>query len=73
MIRIGCNKGRDSMPISRRTSRPEETSLQDVVPFRAWRYSPAAGDLARLVAPPYDVIGPAAAVPPLRTQTGTTW
>jgi uncharacterized protein (DUF1015 family) len=32
--------------------------LQDVVPFRAWRYSTAAGDLSRLVAPPYDVIGP---------------
>jgi uncharacterized protein (DUF1015 family) len=30
--------------------------LQHVVPFRAWRYSAAAGDLSRLVAPPYDVI-----------------
>ena len=32
--------------------------METVVPFRAWRYAPAAGDLARLVAPPYDVIGP---------------
>ncbi|MFH0915598.1 MAG: DUF1015 domain-containing protein [bacterium] len=29
-----------------------------MVPFRAWRYAPSAGELARLVAPPYDVIGP---------------
>jgi uncharacterized protein (DUF1015 family) len=29
-----------------------------VVPFRAWRYSPQAGELADLVAPPYDVVGP---------------
>jgi uncharacterized protein (DUF1015 family) len=29
-----------------------------VVPFRAWRYAPQAGELGRLVAPPYDVIGP---------------
>jgi uncharacterized protein (DUF1015 family) len=29
-----------------------------VVPFRAWRYSPKAGELADLVAPPYDVVGP---------------
>jgi uncharacterized protein (DUF1015 family) len=29
-----------------------------VVPFRAWRYSAQAGELASLVAPPYDVIGP---------------
>lgn len=32
--------------------------MQNVVPFRAWRYSPTAGELSRLVAPPYDVIGP---------------
>ncbi|MCX8033624.1 MAG: DUF1015 domain-containing protein [Thermoleophilia bacterium] len=32
--------------------------LETAVPFRAWRYSPAAGDLNLLVAPPYDVIGP---------------
>lgn len=32
--------------------------MQNVAPFRAWRYSSAAGDLSRLVAPPYDVIGP---------------
>ena len=36
----------------------EERLLETVVPFRAWRYAPAAGDPARLVAPPYDVIGP---------------
>ncbi len=29
-----------------------------MVPFRAWRYSPKAGELDRLVAPPYDVIEP---------------
>jgi len=28
------------------------------MPFRAWRYSSQAGALTRLVAPPYDVIGP---------------
>ena len=32
--------------------------MQTVVPFRAWRYGERAGDLERLVAPPYDVIGP---------------
>jgi uncharacterized protein (DUF1015 family) len=36
----------------------EERLLETVVPFRAWRYAPSAGDPARLVAPPYDVIGP---------------
>jgi uncharacterized protein (DUF1015 family) len=31
--------------------------LQTVIPFRAWRYDPRrAGDLNRLIAPPYDVI-----------------
>ncbi len=34
----------------------EEHRVRNVVPFRAWRYSPAAGELSRLVAPPYDVI-----------------
>ncbi|MBN1320718.1 MAG: DUF1015 family protein [Thermoleophilia bacterium] len=37
---------------------PKERQLETVVPFRAWRYAPKAGDLTRLVAPPYDVIGP---------------
>ncbi len=32
--------------------------MDTVVPFRAWRYAPTAGDPALLVAPPYDVIGP---------------
>ncbi len=33
--------------------------MQTVIPFRAWRYHrERAGDLARLIAPPYDVIGP---------------
>ena len=32
--------------------------METVVPFRAWRYSQAAGEPDRLVAPPYDVIGP---------------
>jgi uncharacterized protein (DUF1015 family) len=33
--------------------------VQTVLPFRAWRYHrERAGDLERLVAPPYDVIGP---------------
>jgi uncharacterized protein (DUF1015 family) len=36
----------------------EERHLDTVVPFRAWRYSAQAGDLADLVAPPYDIIGP---------------
>jgi uncharacterized protein (DUF1015 family) len=31
--------------------------VNSVVPFRAWRYAPTAGDPALLVAPPYDVIG----------------
>lgn len=30
--------------------------LDNVVPFRAWRYSRQAGELSDLVAPPYDVI-----------------
>ena len=31
--------------------------MQTVIPFRAWRYDPRkAGDLNRLVAPPYDVV-----------------
>ena len=38
--------------------RPVEAPLETVIPFRAWRYSPSAGDLSQLVAPPYDVIGP---------------
>ncbi len=29
-----------------------------MVPFRAWRYSPTAGDLSSLVAPPYDIVSP---------------
>jgi uncharacterized protein (DUF1015 family) len=37
--------------------RPVEAPLETVIPFRAWRYSPSAGDLSQLVAPPYDVIG----------------
>ncbi len=32
--------------------------MDTAAPFRAWRYSPAAGDPDLLVAPPYDVIGP---------------
>jgi len=32
--------------------------LNNVIPFRAWRYGRAAGELSDLVAPPYDVIGP---------------
>jgi len=32
--------------------------MDTVVPFRAWRYAPTAGDPALLMAPPYDVIGP---------------
>jgi uncharacterized protein (DUF1015 family) len=32
--------------------------VADVRPFRALRYTPAAGPLGRLVAPPYDVISP---------------
>jgi uncharacterized protein (DUF1015 family) len=32
--------------------------VAQVKPFRALRYGPAAGPLDRLVAPPYDVIGP---------------
>ncbi len=32
--------------------------MELAVPFRAWRYASTAGDPARLVAPPYDVIGP---------------
>ncbi|MFH1833822.1 MAG: DUF1015 domain-containing protein [bacterium] len=29
-----------------------------MIPFRAWRYAPPAGELTELIAPPYDVIGP---------------
>ena len=32
--------------------------METVIPFRAWRYAPSAGELSQLVAPPYDVIGP---------------
>lgn len=32
--------------------------MDNVAPFRAWRFSAAAGDPDLLVAPPYDVIGP---------------
>ncbi len=32
--------------------------MDTAIPFRAWRYGPSAGELADLVAPPYDVIGP---------------
>ena len=32
--------------------------METVLPFRAWRYAPTAGDPNLLVAPPYDVIGP---------------
>ena len=32
--------------------------METVVPFRTWRYARSAGELARLVAPPYDIIGP---------------
>jgi uncharacterized protein (DUF1015 family) len=30
-----------------------------VSPFRGWRYAPAVGELAELISPPYDIIGPA--------------
>ncbi len=30
--------------------------MENVTPFRAWRYAPSAGELTQLVAPPYDVI-----------------
>jgi uncharacterized protein (DUF1015 family) len=34
-------------------------TVETTVPFRAWRYNQGtAGDLGRLIAPPYDVIGP---------------
>ncbi len=36
----------------------EETYLDTVAPFRAWRYSAQAGDLGSLIAPPYDVVDP---------------
>jgi uncharacterized protein (DUF1015 family) len=42
--------------MARCTVQTEEPGLQDVVPFHAWRYSEAAGELSNLVAPPYDVI-----------------
>lgn len=32
--------------------------MSNVIPFRAWRYSPSAGELSQVVAPPYDVIDP---------------
>jgi uncharacterized protein (DUF1015 family) len=32
--------------------------VDTVLPFRAWRYAPTAGDPNLLIAPPYDVIGP---------------
>lgn len=32
--------------------------METVAPFCAWRYAPSAGELAQLVAPPYDIIGP---------------
>ncbi len=35
--------------------------MPTVSPFRGWRYASAAGDLAGLISPPYDVIGPAQA------------
>ena len=35
--------------------------MPTVSPFRGWRYAPAAGELADLISPPYDVIGPAQA------------
>jgi uncharacterized protein (DUF1015 family) len=39
---------------------PQEEPVPDIRPFRALRYDPdIAGDPALLVAPPYDVIGPA--------------
>ena len=33
--------------------------MTDVAPFRALRYDPARADLARVLAPPYDVVSPA--------------
>ena len=35
--------------------------MPTVSPFRGWRYAAAAGELADLISPPYDVIGPAQA------------
>ena len=32
--------------------------MAQIHPFRALRYAPAAGDLSRLLAPPYDIITP---------------
>ena len=32
--------------------------METVIPFRAWRYAPSAGELSQVVAPPYDVIDP---------------
>lgn len=36
--------------------RSRELFLADILPFRAWRYAPAAGALRDLIAPPYDVV-----------------
>ncbi len=32
--------------------------MVECAPFQGWRFSPAAGELAKLIAPPYDVIAP---------------
>ncbi len=46
------------MPSGRREPLVASPSVADVRPFRALRYTAAAGPLAGLVAPPYDVISP---------------
>ena len=46
--------------LTRRTTAAGENVLVDFRPFRAVRYSGAAGPLDNLICPPYDVISPAA-------------
>ena len=48
-----------SSPEPQAACRHPEGSLPDLRPFRALRYEPSrVGDLAKVVAPPYDVIDP---------------
>ena len=64
---------RQSRPIALAYRIVPREPVPQIRPFRALRYAPdAVGDLAAVVAPPYDVIGAGRAAPPARPRTRRT-
>jgi hypothetical protein len=69
----GGRGGVPAAPVARPPQPGDPSAMPDVRPFRGIRYDMAeVGALSDVVAPPYDVIGPALAGPALRGQPPTT-